>query len=302
VQERLRSILRDGLAPGQAALARVQERARRSLLNNLTVEQHEREEILRNEARYWKAAARRNASLAARTAKVNESKSPEASSALPGEPLFSASLLSTRILSRAECEEAGRILAAVDAGHTSDAATAQWVVDGELIAVDQGEEEFVTADCPVITGRSVFGRIVTAGRWTSSVQHVSDREFRTHARLMRSSPSGPVHGAEGMLVGAGSGRCRLELVANTEPVEVGDEVWTADAIPGLDAAFYLGRVTRAELVPTEAHWSVDVEPDVRADAVESLQIVRVGLNRARIGGSEYRRDEVLKASHEEVVR
>jgi rod shape-determining protein MreC len=302
VQEQLRSVVRDGLRPGQTALATTQEYARRSILSDATVEQNELEQQFRDEVRTWKAEARRNAALAARAANVNEKKRLEASIGISGEPLFSTSLLSARILSRAECEEAGRILAVVDAGRSSDATAAQWVVDGELIAVDQGEEELVTPDCPVITGRSVFGRIVTAGRWTSSVQHVSDKEFRTHARLMRSSPNGPVQGAEGMLVGVGNSRCRLELVANTEPVEVGDEVWTASTIPGLDETFYLGHVTRAELIPTEAHWSVDVEPDVRADAVERVQIVRVGLNRARIGGSDDGRDEVLKASHEEVVR
>jgi cell shape-determining protein MreC len=195
--------------------------------------------------------------------------------------LFSTRLVPASVLSRSAAIEVGRLLATIDRGSADDAASSQWVVHGESVTLDRGTEDLVAADCPVIAGRSVFGKVESAGHWTSSVRHVSDIGFRTHARLVRPSPAGPVNGAEGMLVGAGEGSCRLELIAATDPVQVGDEVWTAEAIPGIEAELYLGRVTRAELAPTDAHWTIEVTPDIGPKDAERVEIVRIELNPGR---------------------
>lgn len=301
VRERLRSVMRDVLRPGQVALQSVQDRTSSALENDRAAEWAAREAALRAELRAWKAEARMNAALAAGAGSRNQ---PAASTSISSEPLFSLSLLNARVLSRAEFEEAGQILAVIDAGDSSAASAMQWVIDGELIPLDQGADEFVAVESPVVSGRSIYGRIAMAGQWTSTVRHLTDREFRTHARLVRNSPGGPVLGAEGMLVGSGNGRCRLELIANTEPVDTGDEVWTAEAIPGLNETFLLGKVAGAELVPTEAHWSIDVEPDVPANGVDRVQVVRVGLNPARVANEnrDTRPEGVVRASHEETRR
>lgn len=280
VQERLRSIFRDGLRPGQVLGMAASERIQYSLVSEEDAARDALEESLRRELGYWKGVARRNAMLAARGEATAPTEQP------PAEPLFSAQLIRARVLSQRESAEAGRILSTIDLGGSSALAAEHWVLDDAAMTIDQGTQESVGPDDPVITGRSVFGKIATAGRWTSSVQHVSDAGFRTHARLLRTSPERVVQGAEGMLVGAGNGMCRLELVATTEPVEVGDEVWTAGAIPGLEEALCLGRVTRAELVPTNAHWTIDVTPELPAANVRVVQVVRVGLNPHRQPESE----------------
>src|SRR5262245_15833371 len=65
VQERLRSVMRDVLRPGQVAVQSVQDRASRALENDRAAEWAEREATLRAELRAWKAEARKNAALAA---------------------------------------------------------------------------------------------------------------------------------------------------------------------------------------------------------------------------------------------
>ena len=88
-------------------------------------------------------------------------------------------------------------------------------------------------------------------------------------------------GAEGLLIGAGEGLCRLDLIAATEPVEPGDLIVTAATIPGIDDSLYLGEVQSATLAPGAAHWLITVTPAVAASDCRQVQVVRVGLYAGR---------------------
>jgi hypothetical protein len=73
----------------------------------------------------------------------------------------------------------------------------------------------------------------------------------------------------------------MELIPGTEPVEIGDFVFTAAPIPGIEDALHLGEVVNAELVSGSAHWSIQVRPAVEGHSRHHVQILRVGLNPTR---------------------
>jgi cell shape-determining protein MreC len=103
-----------------------------------------------------------------------------------------------------------------------------------------------------------------------------------------------VSGAEGLLVGAGHGVCRLELIAATEPVEPGDMVVTAATIPGIDEELYLGEVESAGLTAGASHWAITVRPAVEISRHEQLQVVRVGLHPGRRAADAADREQPLQ--------
>jgi hypothetical protein len=198
-----------------------------------------------------------------------------------GLPLFAPDLLTARILDAPATEDIERTILTLDEGHSARVALAEWVLGDDGLIIDQGSDSNVLADGPVLSGRSVFGRVASTGRFTSRIQHVSDPAFRAHAKLMRRSGEQTVSGAEGLLVGTGEGMCRLELIAATEPVEPGDLIMTAATIPGIDDALYLGEVLTATLAPGAPHWAITVTPATSVSECRQVQVVRVGLHPGR---------------------
>jgi cell shape-determining protein MreC len=198
-----------------------------------------------------------------------------------GLPLFAPDVLTARVLDAPAGDDIERTILTLDEGHAARVALAEWVLGDDDVTIDQGKDSNVLPDSPVLAGRSVFGRVASTGRFTSRIQHVSDPAFRAHAKLIRRSGEQTVSGAEGLLVGAGEGVCRLELIAATEPVEPGDLIVTAATIPGIDDALCLGEVQTATLSPGAAHWTIKVTPAVSVSECRQVQVVRVGLHPGR---------------------
>jgi hypothetical protein len=198
-----------------------------------------------------------------------------------GLPLFAPDVLAARVLEAPAGDDIERTILTLDEGHAARVALAEWVLGDDDVTIDQGKDSNVLPDSPVLAGRSVFGRVASTGRFTSRVQHVSDPAFRAHAKLIRRSGEQTVSGAEGLLVGAGEGVCRLELIAATEPVEPGDLIVTAATIPGIDDALCLGEVQTATLPPGAVHWTIKVTPAVSVSECRQVQVVRVGLHPGR---------------------
>ncbi len=134
--------------------------------------------------------------------------------------------------------------------------------DGQLspLLIDRGASHGLAADGMVLDGHILVGRILQAGRWVSTVQRLTDPEFRVGVQILRNTPDGPVFGAVGVFAGTGERLARLELVDATEPVSPGDAVYTVERLGGLPTRLFVGHVVGAELEPGAAHWSIAVEP------------------------------------------
>ncbi len=162
--------------------------------------------------------------------------------------------------------------------------------ESPVMLIDQGETVELAADLPVIAGGCLVGRIRSCGRLTSTVQRVTDPEFRVGARIIRQTADQPVFGAEGVFAGGGAGSepasGRLELVPAVEPVTVGDRVYMHEVVAGREASFYIGEVVRAEVLRGDPHWTIAVQvacptPPARVGILKSeLNPARLALGQA----------------------
>ncbi|QDT52412.1 Cell shape-determining protein MreC [Caulifigura coniformis] len=296
--ERVRGLVLDLLKPGMSAVVALRERRPAAISPKDSVASRERELELSRQLEQSRLDARRLQIEAARLrGEMDElrSEKPKPFVGETGLPLFAPDLLTARVLDTPSMDEIERTILTLGEGHAARVALAEWVLGEDGVTIDQGRDTHVLADSPVLSGRSVFGRVASAGRFTSRVQHISDTGFRAHAKLVRRSREKTVSGSEGLLVGAGEGLCRLELIAATEPVEPGDMVVTAATIPGIDEELYLGDVEKAELSAGASHWVITVRPAVSVSSQERVQVVRVGLHPGRkpVEGAE---DESIKTA------
>jgi len=201
-----------------------------------------------------------------------------------------AAVLGREILSELKSR---RIL---DRGVTDGVASDLWVLNGDLPIVQVGSELSVADGLPVFAGRCVVGRIVEAGRWTSSLQYITEPGFRARAVLARAvlaravlaravlarvDSNGPAvdrfsFGAEGLIEGRSdlkqNGLCELGQIPATEHVDVGMSVYSPprDAV---DAPMLFGHVVSAEIPPGALHWVITISPAVDVNQLRSVEIV-----------------------------
>lgn len=201
-------------------------------------------------------------------------------------PLLISQSIGARVLgSQAKSYLVARDL--IDVGKSSFAQRDSLVVDAELsfdaaALIDQGQNAGINPNRLVLAGRRIWGRIADVGSHTSTVRRVNDAGYRDLVQLA-SQRDGRLHfSARGMLVGSGERLCKIELVEATQPVIVGDLVFTADD-GVLDSPMLYGRIVKLEHKSGAAHWEIWMEPAVAAAAPPSrVAVLRMELNPARV--------------------
>jgi cell shape-determining protein MreC len=210
-------------------------------------------------------------------------------------PLVVPDLLPARVLG-AEAAEAWRAGRYVDVGLDDGIREEAAVLAEEGPLVDRGRDAGLAAGHAVLDGRTIVGRIRTVGRWTSVVQPITDPDYRAQVRIVRRTSRGLVLGPTGILRGAGEPTCRLDYVGSTQAVDVGDEVYTVDAIDdeaGNDVGevstvlgmLFVGHVTSAELPTGAPHWTIAVAPAATTPP-ERVVVLRRRFNPARLAGRD----------------
>lgn len=199
-------------------------------------------------------------------------------------PLVVPELIESAVLGR-ERGSLGERGLLIDRGQLAGILDSLPVLAGEGPVIDQGEDARVEPDQPVYSGRIVVGKIAGVGRWASTVRLVTDRTYRGEAQLARSTPGGMVFGAEGVFAGQGERLCRLERVSRTEPVSVGDEVYTVATFGTRQHPMYYGKVVKAELNAGAAAWNIWVKPALEEIDLDTVQVLRQTLNRARMNAN-----------------
>ena len=120
-------------------------------------------------------------------------------------PLQSITGVQANVIGRQTAEETNQNRLLVSLGERHGLAGDELILEGEGLLIDQGEFASLTPDQLVTFGRSLYGRTVQVGKWTSLVQPVTDPEFRTAVQLIRKSDFGLVTGASGIVKGTSSG-------------------------------------------------------------------------------------------------
>ena len=282
----VRSALFDALRPGQRLLrsGAADGLAHWHRLHDATGHR-ERVEELEAQLAGAELVARRaqvQTALLHETLQSTEQRGMPADAASPGEPLFVPELLQAAVLGDGTRAlwRAGKLL---DKGESQGVVEESLVLDDARPLVEQGRTSGVEPEQDVYAGRCVVGRIASVGRWTSTVERVTDKGYRGLARLARQSSRGLNFLAEGILQGDGTESCRLQGISSTEAVEIGDDVYTGGRDGRLRFPMYYGKVVAAWLNDGGTAWEIRVQPAVGdKDDLETVQILRARWNPHRV--------------------
>ncbi len=152
-------------------------------------------------------------------------------------------------------------------------------VQADAPVIDRGRDAGVEAGQVVVGEGRVWGKVTEVGRLTSVVRTLTEPGYRD---LVQLGPSGP----EGILEGNGEPLARLRHVEVTEPVALGDAVYSAAGRGLLEEALLCGKVVRVERPVGAAHWEIWVEPAVDPARVSSVAVLRAAPDPVRVAARE----------------
>ncbi len=153
------------------------------------------------------------------------------------------------------------------------------VLEEDSPHLDQGTDAGLEPELDVFIGRCVVGRIASVGRWTSTLESITDRRYHALVQIVRPSDQGGSFGTEGILVGQGNGLCKLTEVPTTESVRVGDEVYTSERDSRAGVPLYYGRIRSVE--EAGRHWDITVEPAAKIGDLKSVVVLKLPPNLTR---------------------
>ena len=265
---KLRGLIHDGLTPGQCVVAATIPQAVHPAAG--TAGDGGRDTTWQRQARHWQAEAAR---LRAELDELQRTPSwPEAE---VSPPLVRPVLRSVRVIGWERSHGIEAPAAVLRAGNANSVEVNDLVLaPGEAI-LDQGQSRGLSPDDLVLAGRSVIGRIARTSRWTSTVQLITDPEFRGQAQIVRLQEGEAVLGAEGIIAGSSEGTCRLLHIGTTEPVAEGDLVFTSLRGVPLSPPLFYGTITRAELKPGEPDWMIEVTPQRRGPPPSEVLVLEL---------------------------
>ena len=139
-------------------------------------------------------------------------------------------------------------------------------LDFRGMTIDQGSKTGVATNMAVIAPDGVVGRIVTPTMHASKVQLLIDRNAAAGGRVERSR-------AEGIIVGAGEDTVRMDFVAATADVKVGDTIVTSGTDGIYPKGFIIGKV---EVVNNGdgIYKAIRVRPSVPFNRLEEVLVIK----------------------------
>jgi rod shape-determining protein MreC len=133
------------------------------------------------------------------------------------------------------------------------------------LTIDKGRRDGLTVDMAVIAPQGVVGRVVVPSARAAKVQLLIDRNAAAGALIERSR-------AQGIVMGSGDTRLRLEYVTEVADVAVGDLVVTS----GIDGIFPKGFTIGSVIAVDKsggAYRQITVEPAVDFSTLEEVLVV-----------------------------
>jgi len=270
------------LRPGQVAVGRVREEGRRGAT---WVRRHfaTAAQLQRIEDRNAELEAE-NRRLAAQLALAESRLPPSRADEEADRRLLVAGGVKARVLGHA----ARGFLASqhvVDAGSRASVRPEALIVEDLPGLIDQGDNVALASEQLVLSRGRVWGKVVEVGPQTSTVRRVTEPGYRDLVRLATPSDEGGEvrWGPQGIVEGAGEPLARVRLIEVTEPVALGDLVYTAGAKGLLAEPLLYGRIVRLERPVGAAHWEIWMEPAVASNEPETVVVLRTEINPTRLG-------------------
>lgn len=133
------------------------------------------------------------------------------------------------------------------------------------VTIDKGSSDGLKPDMAVLSPAGVVGRIIVTSSRSSKVQLLVDRNAAAGALIERSR-------AQGVAMGGGDGRLRLEYMSEVFDVVVGDDVVSSGIDTIYPKGFAIGKVDVVEKNGA-AYKRVTIRPAVDFSALEEVLVV-----------------------------
>ena len=137
--------------------------------------------------------------------------------------------------------------------------------DFRTLTIDKGTRDGVRADMSVIAPAGIVGRLVVPSLRSAKVQLLVDRNAAAGAIIERTR-------AQGVVVGGGDDRLRLEYVSETFDIVVGDVVVTSGIDGIYPKGFLIGRIESVER-SGGAYKRITIKPAVDFSSLEEVLVV-----------------------------
>jgi len=137
--------------------------------------------------------------------------------------------------------------------------------DFRTVTIDKGTRDGLRPDMAIISPAGVVGRVVVPSARSAKVQLLIDRNAAAGALIERSR-------AQGVVVGAGEERLRLEYVSEVADIVAGDVVVTSGIDGIYPKGFVIGRVESVEK-SGPAYKRIIVKPAVDFSSIEEVLVV-----------------------------
>ena len=150
--------------------------------------------------------------------------------------------------------------------------------DFRTVTIDKGTGDGLRADMAVIAPAGVVGRVAVASGRAAKVQLLIDRNAAAGAIVERSR-------AQGVVVGGGDDRLRMDYVSEAADIVVGDAVMTSGIVGIYPKGFVIGKVEAVEK-NGPAYKRIVVRPAVDFPALEEVLVVLTPTRRETEGNPE----------------
>lgn len=137
--------------------------------------------------------------------------------------------------------------------------------DFRTLTIDKGTRDGVRADMSVIAPAGIVGRLVVPSVRSAKVQLLIDRNAAAGAIIERTR-------AQGVVVGGGDDRLRMEYVSEVFDVVVGDVVMTSGIDGIYPRGFIIGKVESIERAGG-AYKRITIRPAVDFSSLEEVLVV-----------------------------
>jgi rod shape-determining protein MreC len=137
--------------------------------------------------------------------------------------------------------------------------------DFRTLTIDRGTRDGIRADMSVIAPAGVVGRLVVPSLRSAKVQLLIDRNAAAGAIIERTR-------AQGVVVGSGDDRLRLDYVSEVSDVVAGDVVMTSGIDGIYPKGFIIGRIESVERAGG-AYKRIVIKPAVDFSALEEVLVV-----------------------------
>jgi rod shape-determining protein MreC len=134
------------------------------------------------------------------------------------------------------------------------------------VSIDKGTSEGLRPDMAVIAPAGVVGRVILPSARAAKVQLLIDRNASAGAIVQRSR-------AQGVIVGTGGDRLRLEYVPGSADLKVGDVVVTSGIESIYPKGFVIGQIESIERAAGGGFTAIGVKPAVDFTALEEVLVV-----------------------------